>query len=72
MSDPIRQQGEYEEFPKSHTSAGRSAGMIWALRAAGPIAALLVWLALGNSSDLSNDARFVAAIGTLMAIWWIS
>ncbi|MDN3644653.1 DASS family sodium-coupled anion symporter [Pontixanthobacter aestiaquae] len=72
MSDPIRQQGEYEDYPTSDEESGRSAGMIWALRGAGPLAAFLVWLAMGSSPDLSTDARWVAAIGTLMAIWWIS
>ncbi|TXB68267.1 anion transporter [Paracoccus aurantiacus] len=46
--------------------------MIWGLRAAGLIAAALVWLLLGGSENLSPDARNVAAIGTLMAIWWMS
>ncbi|WBU63941.1 anion permease [Paracoccus aerodenitrificans] len=36
------------------------------------IAALIVWLLLGSSDSLSADARNVAAIGTLMAIWWMS
>ncbi|MFV0408305.1 MAG: SLC13 family permease [Paracoccus sp. (in: a-proteobacteria)] len=42
------------------------------MRAAGLIAAGLVWLLLGGSEGLSSDARNVAAIGTLMAIWWMS
>ncbi|MFD1796721.1 SLC13 family permease [Paracoccus aurantiacus] len=64
-----RQQGEYEEYDDG---GGRSAAMIWGLRAAGLIAAALVWLLLGGSENLSPDARNVAAIGTLMAIWWMS
>lgn len=63
-----RQQGEFEEYGE----AGRSAGMIWGLRAAGVIAAAVVWLLLGASEGLSTEARNVAAIGTLMAIWWMS
>ncbi len=35
------------------------------------VAALIVYALLG-SADLSGDARFVAAIATLMAVWWIS
>ncbi|WP_290653540.1 SLC13 family permease [Aquisalimonas sp.] len=46
--------------------------MIWGLRAAGLIAALLVWIAMGFAEDLSPDARWVAAIATLMAIWWMT
>ncbi len=66
--DP-RQQGEYDEYD---SGPGRSAAAIWGMRAAGLIAALLVWLLLGGSEGLSPDGRAVAAIGTLMAIWWMS
>lgn len=72
MTDPIRQQGEFENYPAPGGNGGRSARTIWLLRLAGPVAALLVWLALGSSADLSSDARFVAAIGTLMAVWWMT
>lgn len=72
MSERMRQQGEYEDYLTSDETTGRSAKIIWALRVAGPVAALVVWFALGTSPDLSSDARWVAAIGTLMAVWWIS
>ncbi|MFV0292492.1 MAG: SLC13 family permease [Paracoccus sp. (in: a-proteobacteria)] len=65
-----RQQGEYEEYDESN--GRRSARMIWGLRAAGPVAALIVWFLLGNSEGLPSDARAVAAVGALMAIWWMS
>ncbi|RCW85062.1 SLC13 family permease [Paracoccus lutimaris] len=64
-----RQQGEYDEYD---SGPGRSAAMVWGLRATGLIAAGTVWLLLGSSEGLSPDARAVAAIGTLMAIWWMS
>lgn len=67
--EPARQQGEYDDYD---TGPERSAGLVWGLRAAGVIAALVVWLLLGASEGLSPDARVVAAIGTLMAIWWMS
>lgn len=54
------------------SDSGRSARLIWSLRVLGPIAALVVWLALGGSQGLPPDARFVAAIATLMAIWWMT
>jgi sodium-dependent dicarboxylate transporter 2/3/5 len=41
------------------------------LRGLGLALAFVVWLALGNA-DLSSDARVVAAVGTLMAVWWIT
>ncbi|SFE67413.1 SLC13 family permease [Roseivivax sediminis] len=45
---------------------------LWGLRALGLIAALAVYLALGGSDGLSEEARRVAAVGTLMAIWWMT
>ncbi|MDO5640960.1 MAG: DASS family sodium-coupled anion symporter [Paracoccus sp. (in: a-proteobacteria)] len=63
-----RQQGEFEE----HGTGGRSARVIWTCRIAGLVAAGVVWLLLRNSAGLSPDARNVAAIGTLMAVWWMS
>ena len=72
MPNIVRQQGEFEEYPAPGGPSERSASRIWALRLAGPMGALLVWLALGSSPDLSSDARWVAAIGTLMAIWWMT
>ncbi|WP_202388781.1 SLC13 family permease [Pontixanthobacter aquaemixtae] len=69
MSEPIAQQGEYGDYP---TGSERSARTIWLLRLAGPLAAALVYFLLGSSPELSSDARWVAAIGTLMAVWWIS
>lgn len=59
-----------EGFP----SAGgrRPPWLAWAWRAGGVLAAILVWQLLGASSDLTADARCVAAIATLMAVWWIT
>jgi solute carrier family 13 (sodium-dependent dicarboxylate transporter), member 2/3/5 len=41
------------------------------MRALGLGAALLVYVLLGNS-ELSRDGRVVAAVATLMAIWWMT
>ncbi|RCV90373.1 anion transporter [Vreelandella rituensis] len=46
--------------------------MTWGLRAFGLIMALLVWTAMGFAEDLSSDARWVATIATLMAVWWMT
>jgi solute carrier family 13 (sodium-dependent dicarboxylate transporter), member 2/3/5 len=72
MSDDIRQQGEYEEYVEDSGPAHRSARVTWTLRIVGLAAALLVWLLLGASEGLSSDARWVAAIATLMAVWWMT
>lgn len=53
-------------------NGGRSSALLWGLRALGPVAAILVWLALGGSEGLPADARIVAAVATLMAIWWMT
>ena len=52
--------------------AQRAASMLWGLRLLGPLAALLVWLALGSATGLPPDGRAVAAIATLMALWWMT
>ena len=66
-NDELDHQGYDEDYRE-----GRSARMIWGLRAFGVIMAGLVWLLLGGSDGLSTDARTVAAVGTLMAVWWMS
>ena len=72
MSEDLRQQGEFEEYTEEAAPSRRPARLFWGLRALGVIVALLVYLALGGSEELSSDGRWVAAIGTLMAIWWIT
>jgi sodium-dependent dicarboxylate transporter 2/3/5 len=72
MAEEIRQQGEYEEYSEEAAPSHRSARLTWSLRAAGLVAALLVWLALGRSEGLAPDARWVAAIAALMAVWWMT
>lgn len=67
MTEQPRQPEEYDE-----TTGGRSAKMIWGLRALGLGIALVVWLAMGFADDLSSDARWVATIATLMAVWWMT
>ncbi|MDO5657562.1 MAG: DASS family sodium-coupled anion symporter [Paracoccus sp. (in: a-proteobacteria)] len=69
VSTPPPQQGEYDD---NAVPTGRSAAMIWGLRALGPLLAALVYILMGNSADLPPDARWVATIGTLMAVWWMT
>lgn len=68
MNDIVDKQGlgGAEEGQRS------SSKLLWALRALGIIVAALVWLLLGIAQDLSPDARAVAAVATLMAIWWMT
>lgn len=45
--------------------------MIWFVRLGGVALALLVYAVLGTA-DIPPDARMVAAVATLMAVWWIT
>ncbi|MFP5021263.1 SLC13 family permease [Pseudonocardia phyllosphaerae] len=56
-----------------NTSAdGRSPRTTWALRALGLGLAGLTWLLLGAADTLAPEARMVAAVGVLMAAWWVT
>ncbi|WP_018155036.1 SLC13 family permease [Demetria terragena] len=66
----IQEQGEYDERAGEQGSVP-PAGRTWMFRALGLALAALVYLALG-SADISADGRWVAAIGTLMAVWWMT
>ncbi|MDP2260271.1 MAG: SLC13 family permease [Caulobacter sp.] len=72
MSEPITHQGEFETYTEGVSSKSRPPALIWTLRLVGMAAALAVWSLLGGSQGLSMDARIVAAVATLMAIWWIT
>ena len=46
---------------------------LWLARLAGPLAALAVYALLSYfASELSHPAKATAAIGTLMALWWMT
>ena len=68
MNDVVDKQGlgETEEGQRA------SSKLLWGLRATGVIMAALVWLLLGLADDLGSDARAVAAVATLMAVWWMT
>jgi sodium-dependent dicarboxylate transporter 2/3/5 len=62
----VHEQGEFEGRPPP-----RATGRLWLLRAIGVGAALGVYALLGGS-ELSRDGRVVAAVATLMAVWWMT
>lgn len=66
----VREQGEFEQQPRD-AEGTRTRRRVWMPRAIGLAAALLVYALLGTS-ELSRDARVVAAVATLMAIWWMT
>lgn len=66
----IPEQGEFVREPEAPGPAS-SPGRSWSLRGLGLVLAILVYFLLAGS-DLSDDARTVAAVGTLMAVWWMT
>ena len=68
MSDPEDHQGMTDSEEGKETSQKTT----WILRLLGIGLALLVYILLGGAQDLSNDARMVASIATLMAVWWMT
>ena len=49
----------------------RSASRLWMMRGLGLVIAAVIYLLLG-ASELPGDARVVAAIAGLMAVWWMT
>lgn len=76
--------GEGEQAPPAPTAArspggaaptasdGRPPGRTWALRGLGLALAALTWILLGLSGGIEPDARITAAVGVLMATWWVT
>lgn len=63
-----------QETPEQGAQDGeapRSQRMVWGFRLLGIALAIVVYLALG-SAELSQDGRVVAAVGALMAVWWMT
>lgn len=50
----------------------RSPAWTWGFRALGIVFGGLVWLLLGTAAGLEPSARTVAAVGALMAVWWVT
>ena len=50
----------------------RNPVLVWGFRALGLVLAGLVWLALRGAEGLEFEGRAAAAIGVLMATWWIT
>ncbi|WP_082177816.1 SLC13 family permease [Arthrobacter sp. RIT-PI-e] len=55
----------------STSSSSRSASRPWVMRGLGLVIAAAIYLLLG-ASELPGDARAVAAIAGLMAVWWMT
>lgn len=55
-----------------HEDDGRSASRTVVLRTAGLVVAAIVWLLMSAQDGVSSDARNVAALMALMAVWWMT
>ncbi|MBE3639484.1 SLC13 family permease [Mangrovicoccus algicola] len=58
--------------PDPEAEAVRDPRWSWGLRIAGLLGAVIVWLLLGGQEGLTPEGRAVAAVATLMAIWWMT
>jgi solute carrier family 13 (sodium-dependent dicarboxylate transporter), member 2/3/5 len=66
----VREQGEFDYEPDDRATP-RPARTTWTFRLLGLAVAAVIYLLLGTA-DLSADARVVAAVGALMAVWWMT
>ena len=72
MPDETRDELNADQPDEMSGPSRRDPKLTWGLRAVGLAVAGIVWLLLGGSENLSPEARAVAAIATLMAIWWMT
>ncbi|CAN5622985.1 SLC13 family permease [soil metagenome] len=66
----VREQGAYDHEPDDRDPP-RAVGRVWLYRVLGLVLAGAVYLLLGGA-ELSADGRIVAAVATLMAVWWMT
>lgn len=69
MSGIVREEGAYDT--RSTGTGPPSPLRVWGSRIGGLVLALVVYLATAGA-ELSDDGRVVAALATLMAVWWMS
>lgn len=60
--------GEQENVTDTSVPPGRQ----WAGRIGGPVAALVVYFLLRQDDALSTAGRTTAAVGVLLAVWWMT
>lgn len=72
MAEHHQDDTDADDQQEAPGGSKRSTRTIWTLRIAGLALAIVVWLLLGGSENLSPNARSVAAIATLMAFWWMT
>ncbi|WP_035763294.1 DASS family sodium-coupled anion symporter [Arthrobacter sp. H20] len=71
QSEPARTSDSTSVGVSDGGEPTRSVGRLWLMRGLGVVIAVVIYLLLGGS-DLPNEARAVAAIAGLMAVWWMT
>jgi solute carrier family 13 (sodium-dependent dicarboxylate transporter), member 2/3/5 len=75
MAEVARQQDASSDrstgSEETDQNLGRSASRTWMFRGLGVALAVVVYLLMGGA-DVSGDARVIAALGTLMAVFWMT
>lgn len=73
MNEQAPQRRSHEGPPGQPvtSSPARPPGKTWGFRSLGVVLAVLTWALLG-AADMSADARLVAGIVVLMAVWWMT
>ena len=69
---PAAAAGDQDTDRSAERDDQRSPRTVWTFRGLGVVLAVLTWLALGAAQDLEPDGRVVAAVGVLMATWWMT
>ena len=71
-SETVDQQaGNRDADPGEGGALGRPVGRTWLWRGLGLAVAAAVWVAM-QGADVAPEARAVAAIAALMAVWWVT
>ncbi|KAA9394882.1 anion transporter [Kocuria coralli] len=68
---PQADQAGQASVSSSKEAPSNATGKLWLFRFLGIVMFALVWFLLG-AADVSEDARMVGAIGSLMAVWWMT
>ncbi len=64
-------EAQHEPSASTEDESAPKPSKVWVFRGLGLAVSLLVYFLLGGA-DLSPDGRVVAAVGALMAVWWMT
>ncbi|HLS83519.1 MAG TPA: SLC13 family permease [Arenimonas sp.] len=72
MDENRQRQREFDRYAEATRTRPRPPARLWSYRLLGLLVAAVAWWWLGDSPGLGSDARWVAAITVLMALWWMT